>query len=190
MVIITNWLNARTALRTARQQVYHALETESVALFRFECEKTELVRLLWFSREPDRAEFQRLIDKSFKDDSDATTTIRVTYFQLTEYTCHILNLFEMACRFSKQKIIPPDVFGSWVAWMWELCQSSMFQLEWKQTDMKSNYVGDLDSIIAKGVDLGHPAAGVNERKRFYAFVAEKMFSSAKQRQIVEDFAKP
>src|SRR4051794_33626194 len=89
----------------------------------------------------------------------------------------MLNLFEMATRFRSSRVLPEDVFGSWVIWIWELCNSRQFQTFWlDQDDLPSNYVRDLRDIITDGVAI----AIRDERDRdqkcadFFRMVAERL----------------
>jgi hypothetical protein len=146
MVIVTNRHNAENADDTQRQLIYQTLELESVRLFRFECEHPELVARLWYPERPALPETMRYPEE-------------VREFQLREYICQILNLFEMACRFRSQRIFEAEVFKSWVIWMWELCNEKAFQVQWKQKELNLNYVERLREIIDAGIHFatGCPA---------------------------------
>lgn len=70
-------------------------------------------------------------------------------YQLKQYVCQMLNLFEMAYRFRAEGIMAPVVFGSWVIWIWELCNAPVFQQMWADTqdDLPLNYVPDFRGTI-------------------------------------------
>lgn len=195
MVIITNRHNAREADATARQQIYQTLELESVKLFRFECDHPELVHMLWFSDDAARVALEELArgPSAGLDLDKVSSPMQVRLYQLKQYTCHILNLFEMACKFRTQSIIDPDIFGSWVIWMWELCAEPMFQLQWKgEKGIEFNYITDLREIMNAGIHFNVARAGeglsASDRIRsFYNFVAHQLFpeSEREQRELVE-----
>src|SRR4051794_5308575 len=88
----------------------------------------------------------------------------------------MLNLFEMATRFRTLRILPEDVFGSWVIWIWELCSCKRFQDFWlDDDDLPSNYVRDFREVITAGVEMAnrqHPED--KKRSDFFSTVAERL----------------
>lgn len=139
MVVVTNRYNSRNADETAQQQIYQSLELESVKLFRFECDHPELVARLWYPELPAPHE-------------TTPTPQPVKDYLLKQYICQMLNLFEMACRFHKERIFEADLFGSWVIWMWELCAEDVFQRQWRGEDgIEFNYIESFREIINAGI---------------------------------------
>ncbi len=136
MIVVTNAFNARQAERTSRQQIYQTLELQAVSLFRFETGRGDLVGQLWV------------------DEADGGTPPKdaIAEYQLSQYICQFLNLFEMAFRFRKEDVVEHQVFGSWVIWMWSLCERAPFRERWKG-DMRMNYVPDFRAVIDEGVRL-------------------------------------
>jgi len=87
----------------------------------------------------------------------------------------VLNLFEIAVRFRKQKIMPPDVFGSWIIWFYDLCTANNFPSIWR--DVRLNYLADLREImdtciliIGQQKERGTPEGA---RQRFFDFMATR-----------------
>jgi hypothetical protein len=75
-------------------------------------------------------------------------------YRLKEYTCQILNLFEMACRFRRKNVMEAEVFGSWVIWIWEVCQRPVFRRQWYgEGGLEYNYVEVLRELINMGLLL-------------------------------------
>jgi hypothetical protein len=168
MVVVTNRRNARHANDTARTEIYQTLECESIKLFRFENQNKDLVEVLWAAQ---------AIPDGICD---------VKRFRLKEYTCQILNLFEMACRFRRKDIMEPDVFGSWVIWIWELCQQPAFRQQWRGDKRKEeegieyNYVLALRKLINIGLELAdysrHLEPLETRKIAFFIYAAEELAS--------------
>jgi hypothetical protein len=145
----------------ARQQLYQTLEIQSILLFRFENDNEDRVRSLW--------------------KKNLAPTDKVEQFCVKEYICQILNLFEMAVRFQLQGVLPRNVFGSWVIWMWELCTREVFHHFWLDPDdLPFNYVGELRRIITEGVRLAREPdckkCEAAQRSKFFDFVADSLNS--------------
>lgn len=147
MIVVTNLFNSKQASRNARQQIYQTLELQSIELFRFEADHPELVEEFWFADNiPD--------EERTKGPRGLKVHALVSEYQVKQYICQMLNLFEMAFRFRKENIVPADVFGSWVIWMWELCCEPRFAKMWYDAGgLKYNYIGDFRDAMSKGVDL-------------------------------------
>ena len=103
----------------------------------------------------------------------------------------MLNLFEMAYRFRKQDIIESEVFGSWVIWMWSLCDRTMFQQHWPgERGLEYNYVMEFRELINAGIYFATelpklknseaPTAVTDElrRRSFFRYVAQVMNDQA------------
>ena len=194
MVIVSNRHSAKEGDETARRKIYQTLELESIRLFQFECDRPTLIKLLWY---PPTDPFNTLAAPSGVDPD-------VLKYQLKQYICQMLNLFEMSVRFCKQRIFEPEVFGSWIIWMWELCKEPMFQVAWRgdrddgeEDGIEFNYVAELRDIINAGIYYATETPGlvaaVTESQlnavrqaSFYCFVAARMFSNDEvaQRDLV------
>jgi hypothetical protein len=166
MVVVTNRHTAEQQEKAAQREIYQKLELSSVELFRFECEHPEFVHLLWFP------------DEEWDDNLTKQLPERVRIYQLRQYICQMLNLFEMACRFRLDGIVAPEIFGSWVIWMWELCSAKEFRKQWGD-DMYLNYIAPFCEIINEGVLLARTRddgdEGREEAKRsFFKFVSEAL----------------
>jgi hypothetical protein len=141
MIVVTNSFNARQAERTSRQQIYQTLELQAVELFRYETGQRKLVGQLW-------------VEGGAPSDTDASVIDSVSEYQLVQYVCQFLNLFEMAYRFRKDDVVDHEVFGSWVIWMWGLCERPVFRALWaRPSDLRMNYVKDFRSVMDEGVAL-------------------------------------
>lgn len=186
MVIVTNTHNARESEKTSRQQIYQTLELESVQLFRFECEHPELVEPLWLSTLAEVGPRKGLSD----------IELDLLDYRLTQHICQTLNLFEIACRFRKQKIMEPEVFGSWMIWMLELCSRPEFRLHWEgkqrsKTHVELNYVAELRDILNAGIHFTKEREGDfdddDRRRSFFKYVANIMYvgEEAHWRETIE-----
>jgi hypothetical protein len=123
------------ANRTAKQRIYQTLELQSIELFRFEAANAELASKVWHSNQAPSDQAER--------------------YQVKQYVCQMLNLFEMACRFRIEGILPPAVFGSWVIWIWELCGAQVFRDLWadKTDDLPINYVPNFRDVIEGAIKI-------------------------------------
>lgn len=166
MIVVTNRMNAQQANETSRQQIYQTLELQSIELFRYETTNPELFALLWH---PEKV-------TASGDETPATPeqerqhNIRI--YQLRQYVCQMLNLFEMAVRFRLDGIVLPDIFGSWVIWMWELCLEEVFQQHWDNGThgLRFNYIPDFRRLMDKGVELAR-AKGDDGIEEFFSYVS-------------------
>lgn len=183
MVIVSNRHNAKEGDETAQRKIYQTLELESIRLFQFECDRPDLIKLLWYPP----AEAPRIESAQSGADFD------VGEFRVKQYICQMLNLFEMSVRFCKQRVFEPEVFGSWIIWMWALCKRPVFQAAWrgKRVDgevdgLEFNYVADLRNIINAGIYYATETPGLVaavpesrlnavRQASFYSFVADQMF---------------
>lgn len=139
-VVFTYLLKSDQSTRTAKQQIYQTLELQAIDLFRFEAKNEPLVKALWFSDKLPTSELER--------------------YQLKQYVCQMLNLFEMAYRFRVEGIMAPAVFGSWVIWIWELSNRSVFRELWKDAEdgLPLNYVPDFRSAIGLAIETAEGKA--------------------------------
>lgn len=154
MIVITNHLNSKQQNATAQHKIYQTLELQSVQLFQWECEHPQFAKMFWFAENPPRDELKRHL--------------------LRQYICQTLNLFEMAVRFRRQKIVAPEVFGSWVIWMWEVCRAPVFQKLWGgEGGIWTNYVAEFRRIMTRGIEITRePGNEASQRKAFFKFVGE------------------
>lgn len=119
--------------RTANREIYQKLELASIDLFRFEARNLDLIRPVW--------------EQEAKMPESGTAEFKAT----TNYVCQMLNLFEIAIKFRQDRILPPDVFGSWVAWFHDLVTAPGFPLFWE--DQKWDYLPQLRHIMNAGLKL-------------------------------------
>lgn len=139
-----------------RREIYQRLELASNDIFRFEAEHLDIL---------DRLNcVEHSCDKSSSE-----------YRGLIAYVTQVLNLFEIAVRFRKQNIMPPDVFGSWVIWFYDLCAADNFPSIWQ--DVRINYLADLREIMDRCISLieqqkerGTPD---DARAQFFDFMATR-----------------
>lgn len=161
-IAFTFVMKTEQSQRDARQQLYQTLELQSIDLFRFEALRPDLVAALWYGNKPETPA------------GGAQAFDYVT----RQYVCQMLNLFEMAVRFRAQGILPAEVFGSWVVWIWELCSCARFQTYWSDRvqDLPSNYTRDLREIVNSGVEtaLRTDLDPEKARKRFFEDVADEI----------------
>lgn len=168
MVAMTNLFTAEQERKTAQrsqksaeEKIYQTLELSSVELFRFEAKHPELVIALWYSQ-PDDSEPQ-------------THAEMIKAHTLEQYICQHLNLFEMAFRLRRNNVVPPDVYASWVAWMYEVCALPVFAHIWTR-DLRQHYITDFMRLMDEGVALAArdtAGDGFSEQAQlFYTAVAK------------------
>lgn len=158
-IVFTYVMRTEQSQRNDQQRLYQTLEIQSIELFRFECNHPELVRALWFSGPGDSGGYD------------------VARYIVRQYVCQMLNLFEMAVRFRVQGILLPDAFGSWVIWIWEVCECPNFQEMWgDDAELPANYVADLRSMITAGIEISRKPGKTADEKRhaFFAEVADQL----------------
>lgn len=117
----------------ANREIYQQLELASNELFCFEADHLKIIRHVW--------------EKKAKLPSKETAE----YIQVINYVCQMLNLFEIAIRFRKEKIVSPDIFSSWVIWYYTVCNAPHFPEIWD--DICFDYIKDLREIMNMGVKL-------------------------------------
>lgn len=170
-IIISNRQQAYKELQTTRDQIYQQLELESINLFRFEIDNVELAGITW----NDTLSYETLQ----QDTSKA--------YQVLQHICMVLNLFEMAVRFRRDGIAHEDVFRSWEAWIFDLCQSKMFLHFWYLGELKENYIKLFQDIIDDGLRCCHGKDAVTALKQQYtdanAYIY-KDFRAAIKRHLV------
>lgn len=168
MVILTNRFTADQAKRSAGHAIYQQLEFASIELFRFEADHPELVQSLWFDH------------PAALTKKNPTVADKMTAYRLEQYACQMLNLFEMELRFRREGIIPPDVFASWVIWIYEVCCLPNFVAIWKE-ELRPHYILDFQLLVDEAIRIGEtdvPHRGQNDKpdwrkvQQFYDRVAE------------------
>ena len=125
----------RRELEAAQREIYQRLELASIELFRFEANHIDLIRPLWV------AGTKAPVKKSAEE---------MAYHN---YVCQILNLHEMALRFRVEKIMPDEVFESWIAWFWSLSSAPGFSPIWE--DLKEHYIKNLRETFDDGVRIAN-----------------------------------
>jgi hypothetical protein len=144
-IVFTYLMRTEQANRTANLQIYQTLELQSVELFRFEADHPDLVEKLWFGPIP---------PSLLSEEVELSPRQETELYVLRQYVCQMLNLFEMAYRFRVRGVMEPEVYGSWVIWMWELCESEVFCAFWRHADgLPSNYVKGFSNAMERGVWL-------------------------------------
>ncbi len=138
--------------RTANREIYQKLELASIDLFRFEARNLDLIRPVW--------------EEGAKMPDSGTAEFKAT----TNYVCQMLNLFEIAIKFRQDRILPPDVFGSWVAWFHDLLTAPGFPLFWE--DQKWDYLPQLRHIMNAGLKLKEEETDPEViESKFYQYVS-------------------
>ena len=144
-IVFTYLMRTEQAIRTANQQIYQTLELQSVELFRFEANHPDLVEKLWYGEVPAKLKTPGM---------ELPPGEEAELYVLRQYICQMLNLFEMAYRFRVRGIMEAEVYGSWVIWMWELCEADVFCAFWTHEDnLPANYVKGFSAAMTFGVDL-------------------------------------
>lgn len=158
-IVFTYLMRTEQANRTANVQIYQTLELQSVELFRFEADHPDLVEKLWFGPIP---------PSLLSEEVQLTPAEEAELYVLRQYVCQMLNLFEMAYRFRVRGIMEAEVYGSWVIWMWELCESQVFCAFWRHPDgLPSNYVKGFSNAMERGVRLRLTEPSEEKRKAIF-----------------------
>ncbi len=129
-------------LREARKiEIYQRLEIESNRVFEFEARHPELVPMMKRRLAPVPTIGALIVRNEYGERMDAGQIAMIAR-KYYEMNC---NLFEIAARLRKHKLIDPDVFGSWVAWYFDTCTEWGFRALW--ADLRDNYTADLRAIF-------------------------------------------
>lgn len=140
--------------------VYMELEVNSSKIFEYTAERSHLMAY-FRATEPDPG----LRPSTTDYDKCAETTLNL-YFQS-------LNLFEVCAHMYRHDLFPRDVFGSWIAWFYEVLDDWYFQEQWPQ--IRENYTQDVRAIFDIGTDIFRYALDDEDRLRaFYDGVATAM----------------
>jgi hypothetical protein len=153
--IITFGMQNRRELAVQKIELYHRLETGSIELFKFEAANAARLKPL--------QELTR--DPGFEPPSADDAFIKRKFYEQT------MNLFEMAARFRKKKIIEPEVYGSWVIWYYDTLLHWAFREEWP--DLRQNYTAELRAVFDRPVaefDASEDEAA--RKRRFVRHVAD------------------
>lgn len=138
--------------KQANRESYQQLEFASIDLFRFEAENIDLIRPIW------------------EDDKEIPGRNTAEYIVLMNYVCQMLNLFEMALRFRKDKTLLPEVFGTWIAWFQLLICSPGFRIIWK--DVRMDYLPELREIMDGGIQIAQKETDEDQiEEKFYLLVS-------------------
>ena len=138
--------------KQANKESYQQLEFASIDLFRFEAENIELIRPIW------------------EENREIPSKNTAEYIVLMNYVCQMLNLFEMAIKFRKDKTLLPEVFGTWIAWFQLLVMSPGFHEIWK--DVRMDYLPELREIMDSGILIAKQETDKDLCKsNFYQFVS-------------------
>lgn len=156
--VITLMIEGMRRREASRISIYQNLELASIELFRFEADHIELTRPLW------------------ETNSDIPKVGTAEYNAYQNYICQNLNLFEMAIRFYRQKIVPEEVLGSWVMWFYDICSAPGFAVIWE--DVKYDYTCDLRQIMILGLKLSTDSTEGNSLEDFFKQVGEIIGSDA------------
>ncbi|MBB5519127.1 hypothetical protein [Amphiplicatus metriothermophilus] len=137
----------------AVRDTYMKLELSSNEIFRFEADKAAILA-------PYHAASCPALARSPECDLIAEN------FYLQQ-----LNLFEVSVRFRKNGVMEKSVFGSWVAWYYEVLTSWHFRELWP--DLRLHYTPELRAIFDDPVATFDEKADDGPRRRaFFAHVAK------------------
>ncbi len=147
-----------------REENYQRLELASMKVFQNEIEHPELSQI-W--------------------DHDRKTLgagPRSVYFY-DAYLYQHLNLFEMAYSFAADGSFEPEIFGSWVLWIANVCRSPYFRDFWAGTEAPQNYVHEFQEIMNEGCRIyadsvyrAEPQTPATHEKHreFFRFIGAKL----------------
>jgi len=155
LFIIANAIEVRKNRIITQREIYQNLELASIGLFQFEANHRDLTHQLWDG------------DENVDENKLNSDTVFINYIS------QILCLFEMALNFRKQKIMPPEVFASWVMWYYELCEAPIFRKLWGI--LAYNYSCDLRQIISQGICIIEKNDDhLGRKKEFFQYIAKSL----------------
>jgi hypothetical protein len=182
---LTFFLQQGVANNLQRKEVYQRLELASNDLFGFEAEHAEALERF---RDMDRMDWKFTpVELAALDDwvafvegehgreiearsPGALRQLEADWRKTRKYFEKALNLFEMATRLRKARVLEADVFGSWTIWFYETLCEWGFRKHWD--NIKQNYTGELRGIFDYFVLHFDPASDDSTRKRaFFGHVA-------------------
>lgn len=150
--VVAQSIEKKKDRRNANKESYQQLEFASIDLFRFEAENIEMIRPIW------------------EEGKEIPSQNTADYIVLMNYVCQMLNLFEMALKFRKDKILLPEVFGTWIAWFQLLVTSPGFHEIWK--DVRMDYLPELREIMDGGIRIAKEETDEDViESEFYHFVS-------------------
>lgn len=127
----------RRSISVRKQDLHARLELSSIELFKLEIEHPELMKI--YNEHADAC--SKLNNWGGKWDE-----LSEEEGKIVEYTASVLNLFEIHHRLRLQKEIEPEIFASWIAWFYEVCNSQYFRCAWKQ-NLRIHYVPEFRKFI-------------------------------------------
>ncbi|MDV3455827.1 hypothetical protein RZN05_02435 [Sphingomonas sp. HF-S4] len=133
--------DAAQGLEARKIEIYQRLEIESNRVFEFEARHPELVPMMKRRLAP----VAKLGDLVVRDEYSEEMNARQIAMIARKYYEMNCNLFEIAARLRKYRLIDDDVFGSWVAWYFDTCTEWGFRALWN--DLRDNYTADLRAIF-------------------------------------------
>lgn len=138
--------------RVEKSAAYLGLELASIDVFKYKADRYEAIGWARTVAGPPPGADLRLVEEAN------------SFF----YQC--LNLFEVASRFRKDRIIVPEVYASWVAWFYETLEFPYFRSQWA-AEYRDNYTPELRRIFDAGMLLDWAGTDDNaRRKQFYETV--------------------
>jgi len=150
--VIAQAIQKRRDREIANREIYQKLEFASIDLFRFEAANLNLIRPVW------------------EKNTNMPPIGTAEHIATMNYVCQILNLFELAIKFRKEKVLPADIFGTWVAWFYNLITAPGFPIIWKEVNM--DYLKELTNIINGGlVIMKEEKSEEKKSEKFYEFVS-------------------
>lgn len=131
----------RDAFEARKIEIYQRLEIESNRVFEFEARHPELVPEMKRRLAPPSGIEGMIVRDEYKEKMEPRQIAMIAR-KYYEMNC---NLFEIAARLRKNRLIDDDVFGSWVAWYFDTCTEWGFRALW--ADLRDNYTADLRAIF-------------------------------------------
>jgi len=196
-LIVQGW----RGIQVQQIELYQRLETNSMTVFKFEADHAVVLERFRDSdldemkfSEPalangTRTDFNGLIaafgsmrgfidhygdlERSGLDDALKPEFLRFEqeYRVVQKYYEQTMNLFEMAARFRRKRIIEPEVYGSWVIWFHDTLNEWAFRALWPE--LKQNYTPELRHVFNGPVRTFDPNEDDTKRKRhFFQHVAQ------------------
>jgi len=131
--VVAQGVQKRRDRKLDDRDAYLQLEFAAIDLFRFEAEQMELIKPIW------------------EEDAEIPKQGSAEFVVAMNYVCQMLNLFEIALRFRRNKILSSDIFATWVAWFNQLVSAPGFPVFWEE--VRFDYLPDLRTIMDGGLKI-------------------------------------
>lgn len=150
--LLLTFLEIKKNNQLRRQDFYTQLELASIDLFKLEIDNPSLIIVYSKNTPPKLNE-----EESFK---------------IEEYISALLNLFEIQFRFRKKKNMYPEIFASWVPWIFDALNGKIFRQVW--SEIKFNYDPSFRKFLDDLIRILEDKSLLEEEveQEFYSFASK------------------